>query len=553
MRHRCAFIATAAIAAAASLGLPSPAAADWPIYGHDLSNTRNAGSEGPAATKVPSLARAWKFEAPNSFTGTPVVADGVVVAGTHGGLVYGLSALNGEKLWEKRVGAPVNGSAAIDVDAAGGPTAYVPVAELGGPRLVALSLADGAQQWETVLTNQADSSVFGSATFWKGTLYIGTSGPNNDDSRARGSVVALDQKTGRIRWQTFTVPEGRDGAAVWSTPAIDTATGRLYVGTGNNYHEPTTDTENAILALDASSGAIVGKFQATPNDAFSADNPTGPDFDFGASPNLIEGPNGEKLVGEGQKSGVYWAFDRGTLQPVWQTMVGPGGILGGILGSTAYDGTRIYGADTIDGQVFGLGRDGKLNWESQDSGGLHLSPASVANGVVYTVDQSGSLVARDPASGNVLARLPLDGPSFGGVSAVGGALFVAVGTGPPPEPLPQNDGSGSIVAFGDTSSLGGTSGGGQPGSQPRGGRLRLSVTPRRVRAGRLVTLRFRVLGGGRPLARARVHVGGRRSRTAANGRASLRVRFHAPGLRSVRASRPGFGRAVVKLRVLRRR
>src|SRR5206468_904748 len=110
---------------------------------------------------------------------------------------------------------------------------------------------DGATRWDTVLTDQAASSVFGSPTVWNGTVYIGTSGPNNDNTNARGSVLAIDQATGAIRWQTFTVPPGRDGAAVWSTPAVDPATGRLYVGTGNNYHDPTTDTEDAILALDA--------------------------------------------------------------------------------------------------------------------------------------------------------------------------------------------------------------------------------------------------------------------------------------------------------------
>src|SRR5205807_1537720 len=211
-------------------------------------------------------------------------------------------------------------------------------------------------------------------------------------------VVAIDEKTGRVRWQTFTVPPGSDGAGVWSTPAIDTATGRLYAGTGNNYHNPTTDTEDSIIALDAPTGAIVGKYQATSGDSFSLpDNPAGPDFDFGASPNLIAGPGGQQLVGEGQKSGTYWALDRGTMQPAWNASVGPGGPLGGILGSTAYDGQRIFGADTATGAVFALTTAGATAWQSPESGALHLSAATVANGVLYTVDPSGFLVARDPA------------------------------------------------------------------------------------------------------------------------------------------------------------
>ncbi|HEX8086046.1 MAG TPA: PQQ-binding-like beta-propeller repeat protein [Solirubrobacteraceae bacterium] len=518
-----------------ALAVPGTAAADWPIYGHDLSNTRTAAADGPAGDELAGLQRDWTFRSPTGdFTGTPVVAGGVLVAGDHGGWVYALDAVTGEVRWTHEAGASINGTAAIDLAAPGGATVFVPVAEPGAPRLVALSLADGAKRWETVLTEQPNASVYGSPVFWNGSLYIGTSGPNNDDTKARGSVVALDEATGRVRWQTFTVPPESDGAAVWCTPAIDTATGRLYVVTGNNYHPPATDTSDAILALDASDGAIVGKYQATPDDDWSPDNLTGgPDHDFGASPNLFTGPDGRPLVGAGQKSGTYWAVDRATFEMVWNRQLGPGGILGGIMGSTAFDGTRIYGSNAQNGEVFGLGRDGTVAWTSMDSGGTHFGPTAVANGVVYTVDPSGFVVARDPESGAVLARLGLDGPAFGGVSAVGRALYVAVGTGPPPEPAPQQDGPGDIVAFGDTSASkgtepppappiggGGTEGGQSPPPAARRLRLRLTVKPRRVRAGRRTILRFRVTAAGRPVATATIRVG--RRLTVTDSRAAAR-------------------------------
>jgi polyvinyl alcohol dehydrogenase (cytochrome) len=535
-----------------SLTLPAQALADWPIYGHDLSNTRDAGADGPAPSDVGSLSQAWAFNSETGdFTGTPVVADGVLVAGDHGGHIYALDAVSGKVLWSKDAGAPINGSAAIDVDGSAGPTAFVPVAERGGPRLLALGLYDGAKRWEAVLTSQEDSSVYGSPVFWNGAVYIGTSGPNNDDSRARGSLVALDEATGATRWQTFTVPPGHDGAAVWTTPAIDTATGRLYVGTGNNYHEPTTDTEDAMLAIDASSGAIVGKYQATSGDSFAADNLTsGPDHDFGASPNLFPGPNGEALVGEGQKSGVYWALDRSTMAPVWHTTVGPGGYLGGLLGSTAFDGEHIFAADTIDGQVSALARDGSIAWQSADSGGVHLSPASIANGVLYTVDPSGSLVARDPATGDVLNKLSLGSASFGGVTADGGAVYVSVGTGPAPEPAPQNDSPGSILAFGDTSRSGGPP---PPPTTRRRARIRLSVAPRSFPAARRTRLRFRTwTGTTRPIAGATIRVAGRVVRTNRRGRARLLMRVERSGTYVLRANRRGLRGARTTIRVVAR-
>ena len=108
--------------------------------------------------------------------------------------------------------------------------------------MLALALTTGRVRWSAVLSRQAGSDVFGSPTFWKGRVYIGTSGPGNDESTARGSVVALDEATGAVRWRTYTVPRHHDGGAVWSTPSIDPRTGRLYVGTGNAYHDPAADT-----------------------------------------------------------------------------------------------------------------------------------------------------------------------------------------------------------------------------------------------------------------------------------------------------------------------
>jgi polyvinyl alcohol dehydrogenase (cytochrome) len=546
------------ITTTALLVLAPAAHADWPVYGHDLANTRTAAAEGPSRDKLGSLEQAWSFKSDTGdFTGTPVVAGGVLVAGDQGGWVYALDAVTGKKLWSKQVGARVNGSAAIDLHAPGGPAVYVPVAEIGAPRLVAFSLREGAKRWDATLTRQKGASVYGSPTYWKGVLYMGTSGPNNDDATARGSVVAVDEASGAIRWQTFTVPSGSDGAAVWTTPAIDTATGRLYVGTGNNYHEPTTDMADSMLALDASSGAILAHYQATPDDSFSADNlAAGPDWDFGASPNLFDGPHGEQLVGEGQKSGTYWALDRSTMKPAWSRSVGAGGYLGGIIGSTAFDGTRIYGADALDGHVFALERGGLPAWSSQETGQTHFGPTMVAHGVLYTIDPAGFLVARDPASGTEIARLSLGGPSFGGASAVGGALYASVGIGPPPEPAPQQDGTGSIVAFGDTSRPGGGPGG-KPGPRPSPGarRLRLTVKPGRVRAGRRVVLRFRVtraLAARQGVARARIRFAGFTLTTGRDGRATLRMRFRHPARRRAWARKSGAVAARATVRVLPR-
>jgi glucose dehydrogenase len=55
----------------------------------------------------------------------------------------------------------------------------------------------------------------------------------------RGSVEAIDARTGRILWKAYTVSRGYTGGAVWgSQPVIDRKRGLLYVGVGNNYSSP---------------------------------------------------------------------------------------------------------------------------------------------------------------------------------------------------------------------------------------------------------------------------------------------------------------------------
>ena len=94
-----------------------------------------------------------------------------------------------------------------------------------------------------------------------------------------GSIVALDEKSGAMRWKTFDMPDnggqpgGYSGGAIWQPPAIDPKRGTLFIGTGNNYTAP-ADVEAGfstqllrrtapqrtifltLLALDLKSGQI---------------------------------------------------------------------------------------------------------------------------------------------------------------------------------------------------------------------------------------------------------------------------------------------------------
>lgn len=436
---RALLLASAGLAAGAQAATAQPPAhGDWPFYGHDIANSRDAGQAGPSAVGAATLSRAWDFAAPvdaGDFTGTPVVAQGTVAVGSVKGRVFALDAATGALKWSRNLNPDddpnrtINGSAAIV-----GRRVYVPFAQYHRPQLVALDLRDGSTVWDSVLDRQKDSDTWGSPIVWKRSVYIGTSGAfgevNDPNVSVRGSVVALNARTGKRRWKTYTVPKGRDGGGVWTTGAIDPRLGRLFVGTGNAYHAPAADTTDAMLALSLRTGKIVARFQATPDDVWTETTNffSGPDADFGASPNLVAGPGGRPLVGEGQKSGAYWAVDRRTLAPVWHTSTGPGAFVGGILGSTAYDGKRIYGPDTLGGELFALDRAGAVQWASSGGDPIHFNPVSVANGVVYTAELTGFLTARDARTGVLLSRQPLGWGAFGGVAIARGTVYAVTGT-----------------------------------------------------------------------------------------------------------------------------
>ena len=350
----------------------------------------------------------------------------------------------------------------------------------------------------------------------------------------RGAVVALDAHTGKILWKTYTIPSntasggdsnapcahsnpaagcGYTGGAVWATPTIDTATNQVFVGTGNNYTTPddatacATADQNAnppvddsnctpaddyfdsVLALNLQTGQIEWGHKVQGYDAWNVaclvgyqpgatwcPAPGSPDFDFGgSSPNLftVNGPNGPMtVVGDGQKSGIYWAFDAATGAIVWDRLVGPGSTLGGIEWGSAYDGQRIYTTEA-DPDLFGPPNSytlccgggtapsgswaaldpstGAFDWQTAVPGdNAALGPASIANGVMYGESMDAGptdpeMFALDAATGKILWSYSAGSSVIAGPSIVGGTVYW--GAGYSHLGLPMFTGNDKLFAF----------------------------------------------------------------------------------------------------------
>ncbi len=500
---------------------------DWPRMGYDLGHSRHQPREDVIGrTEAATLAPWWSFSANeatgemwNEITGYPIVANGCLYVGSsrgwntglqRDGWAFAVNADGGDLVWKTRVpkGGGIFSSAAVDRG-----VAYFFVSRIGAPYVMALDARTGEILWTTTVDRQPGSDAVSSPIVYDGMIWIGVSGTAAEGEEStrfdfRGASVvlragrtcsdavyelAVGEETHRLRTDcvddsggraghiighTFAIPDkdweqgdGDAGAAIWSTIAIDPATGFGYVGTGNpfNYEEEHEQT-NAILKIDMRRtrrngapnqklGRIVGSYKGDVEEYFpqiaentSCDEETVTGFflagfecarldvDFGAAPNLFRDRTGRTLVGEGQKSGVYHVVDPRTMEPIWTQVVGFPSLVGGIVGTPAYDGTAIYTPHTIGGYLVALDRDdGSHRWASPTADGVHWgNPVTSANGVLYTVDLKGFLDAYDAATGAPLLHRPLSlgantgvWPTFswGGVTVARNTVYASVGVG----------------------------------------------------------------------------------------------------------------------------
>jgi polyvinyl alcohol dehydrogenase (cytochrome) len=461
----------------------------WRIAGQNLNNSWSQPDEHSISpANVNGLAPKWVFTTGGDVSATPTVDGDAVYFPDWGGNLFAVEKESGRLIWShkisdydgvagaiSRVSPAVDGNQVIIGDILNGKQVH------NGANVISVDRETGRLRWMTQVDTHPAAIITGSPVVFDGVVYIGVS--SNEESLAtnpaypccsfRGSVVALDVKTGAMLWKTFDMPDnggrpgGYSGGAIWQPPAIDRKRGTLFVGTGNNYTAPANveacqnatptadcaaadDFFDAALALDLKTGQIkwakrlqgfdtwtVACFLPTGTNP-NCPVPTSQDFDLGgAGPNLAG-----KIVGFGQKSGIFWALnpDDGTI--IWSTPVGPGASLGGIEWGTASDGQRIYVAiansDHLPYTLVPSGQQitwgawsaldaatGKILWQTADptANTTDRGSVSVANGVMYAGSDSGQMYALDTTTGKILWNFASGGSVIDGPSIVDGALY----------------------------------------------------------------------------------------------------------------------------------
>ena len=475
---------------------------EWVSSGQNNHNTRSAAEEHTInAGNVGNLKTAWTFTTAGDVSATAIVVNGVAYFPDWGGKLWAINTKTGKAIWSHDVSdytgtagsasrtspAYWNGELVIG-------TGNLMTAGLGPAFEIGINARTGAMIWRTETDANQAAIVTGSATIDDGVIYTGVSSKTEHTTMTptfRGSVEALDARTGKILWKTYMVPAGFNGAAVWSSqPVVDHKTGMLYVTTGNSYSVPHGYCVNpgqtnckrlppdayidSIVALRLTTGQIVWAHRTLTADTWTmADPNASPDFDFGADPNLYSTTiNGKRtdVLGAGQKSGMYYALDPATGKEIWATQAGPGGVLGGIEWGTSTDGKRIYAAitngshktyayTTFDGQKKttsgGLWTaldpaTGKILWQTADpQGSRYITDGFVssANGVVYAGSSGGNFYAMDARTGQIKWTFPSGGAVWSGAAIVDGFVYWGSGYDTRERKLPYNGNNNKFYAF----------------------------------------------------------------------------------------------------------
>ncbi len=322
-----------------TMGFASIASAqNWPVYGGDSGNTRYSKSAQINAGNVTKLKMQWALQlgTNRSQESTPIlVGDTLYVTSSFGPKnTYAVNAKTGEVKWTYQPDVPkgIDQFACCDVNNRG-------VAHADGKifigrldaHIVALDAKTGKELWKTAVIDYTGGSVITSPPTVVKNLVI--TGYGGGEYGVRGSIVALDQATGKEVWRTQTVPQPGElhgdtwkgdsgklgGAVAWGLGSYDPKLNLVYYGTSNpspwtaavrgNDSSDIGKFSNlysaSVLALNADTGKITWHYQFTPHDAWDYDGIN--EMVFADLP--VEGKKTPVLM-QANRNGFFYVIDR---------------------------------------------------------------------------------------------------------------------------------------------------------------------------------------------------------------------------------------------------
>lgn len=260
-------------------------AQDWPTFGWDISRTSAPKvSMGLSADRI-GLLSLQRVTLDGTVDGTAIYLRGATIGGsaydaffvtTTYGKTLALDADSGDLLWEytPRSYERLKGTYRI--------TNATPVADDDRKYIYAsapdgvirkLSVADGRVVWATTITKLPEREKIASPlSFFRGRVLAATNGYIGDEPPYQGHVAILDAATGSLLhvWNSLSsdrhelldprfVPQSDSG--IWGRAGIiiDSATGNLYIATGNGLWDGSVNWGDSVIELDPGCNTDPGK------------------------------------------------------------------------------------------------------------------------------------------------------------------------------------------------------------------------------------------------------------------------------------------------------
>lgn len=376
-----------------------PTVQDWPGWSLDAANARYL--DIPFTRReAASLRLKWAFVFPVtqfwSGAANPVtVADGRLFVAGINKWVYALDPNSGCALWAFQAEGRVRSNVVVE----DGVALFADLLS----NVYALDAKTGRLLWRQRAETLATGRVSGSVAAADGKLFVPLASiqegfgvqPALPCCTYNGGLAAYDIKTGKRLWLERMIDQplrylgknskganryGPSGVSIFAAPTVDAARGLVYVATGNQHTEPLVPESDAIVALDIATGAKRWVASLAPRqfggqdiyhmgcetwaDPKQENCPPGNthkagDRDFAAPAMLVSRLGRHDTLLAGSKDGMLYALDPASGHVLWETRVGKGGELGGILYGMASAGRYAY-APVVDWEISGK-TDGALN------------------------------------------------------------------------------------------------------------------------------------------------------------------------------------------------
>jgi outer membrane protein assembly factor BamB len=397
----------------------------WTLPAHDLAGTR------AAPVRVGAVAERWRAHLAGGITGAPIIRRSSVLAASFGGDVGAFDLRSGQQRWLRTLGTATYGSDGRELGFFGGLAVQGDRVIVASDRATCLSALTGATIWESVPIRAPGADDY----FWAPPAIVGDtvllgSGAGSEATETRGRLSAYSLASGALLWSTPMVPESGNGGGILSQPTVDVFRRRVYAATGAPYAPQAGDNpgSDSLVELRLRDGAIVWADQVHPDDQLGLDLNSAP---------VIIGP----LVVVAGKDG-FRAWNRLARRRLWHVQTTPSSPAPGAPadpttgpegGSIASDGARVYGLsnDSGAGTCVAAALDpwsGRVLWQTTLPA-FSFAPPAVARDAVAVPGSDGALRLLSPATGALLAELPLGEPSSGGPSVTDGTVLVGTGAG----------------------------------------------------------------------------------------------------------------------------